>query len=195
MRIWSIQNKAAWKYLKQHGELSAKPCHQSDQWPKAYDWMRNQLINRVGPPPTVATVPLWGWHQWQGEKTKRPDLRSIRHHWQPAGEYVMIECGIPERQVLLSDFDAWHIVLYDVFLGLNENDSDNFDERLKRHGWKICKPIPVALITAQRKSWERIFDLEALSNEYWGVIEDKSIQTCFWELRLEQVISHKEFTS
>jgi len=46
-----------------------------------------------------------------------------------------------------------------------------------------------------RNSWSRVFDLEALDSDYWGSIESKSIQASFWRIELNQVKSHKPFTS
>lgn len=98
MRIWSIQNIETWEVLMREGRLTAKPYHQSDNWPHAYDWMREKMCERLGRPSTSNAAPLWGWYQWCSI-SKRPDLRSLRHHWGPDGNHVMIECELPDNAV------------------------------------------------------------------------------------------------
>jgi len=195
MRIWSIQSEKAWDYLNHHGTLKANAAHRSGEWPHAYDWMYDQLIQRIGPPAHNDIVPLWGWYQWAGENLRRPDLRSLRHHWGPNGDYIMIECEIPDNEILLSDHDAWHVPLGNSYLAFNEAEDNQFDKKLKQAGWKYGQPRPQSLLPEIHKSWERIFDLEALSGEYWGLMKDKSIQASFWDIRLDQVKSAKLFTS
>lgn len=195
MKIWSIQNIKAWEVLKRKGRLTAKPYHQADCWPHAYDWMREQLVDRIGSPPTENSAPLWGWYQWSNINNKRPDLRSLRHYWGPAGQHVMIEYEIPDNEVLLSDQGAWNNTIHNSYLALNDAEDDQFNERLKQSGWQIDQPIPDHLLSEIHKSWERIFDLEALDGEFWGAVQDKSIQASFWEIRMDQVLSNKLFTS
>jgi len=108
MRIWSIQSEEAWKHLNRHGCLEAKRHHSESAWTHAYEWMCDQLAERIGEPSHADAMPLWGWYQWAGATKKRPDLRFVRHHWGPEGNHVMIECEFPDDQVLLSDHDAWH---------------------------------------------------------------------------------------
>ena len=107
----------------------------------------------------------------------------------------MIECELPDDQVLLSDHDAWHIPLNDGFLALDDHDINRFDFFLKKSGWQRGEPIPEPFRSELHKSWELIFDLKSLDNEHWGFISQKSIQASFWEIAIDQVKSHKAFTS
>jgi len=194
MRIWFIQSREAWEHLNKAGFLESNRHHSENSWPHAYDWMRDQLAKRVGEPVRSDAMPLWGWYQWCNV-SKRPDLRLLRHHWGPEGNHVMIECELPDGEVLLSDHDAWHITLNDSYLPLNVDDDQQFGEKLRRAGWQAGSPKPDHLLPEIQKSWERIFDLEALGGEYWGPMESKSIQASFWRIELSQVKSHKPFTS
>lgn len=195
MIIWSIQNEAAWNSLQKEGRLIAKAHHQADGWPEAYSWMTDQLVKRVGPAPSKNAVPLWGWHQWQNAEKNKPDLRSVRHHWQPSGNYLLLEFDIPEDEVLLSDFDAWHIPLNEGYLSIDEEADKAFDEKLKQYGWQAGQPKPKALLPEIHKSWELIFDLDTLAEPYWHPTPKKSIQACFWQIRVEQLLAVKPFTS
>lgn len=58
-------------------------------------------------------MPLWGWYQCHDAGRKRSDLRTSRYAHAP-GEYVLIECELPDASVVLSDFDAWHFWQLDL---------------------------------------------------------------------------------
>lgn len=202
MRIWSIQSEQAWEHLKRYGCLMARRDHRAEDWSHAYDWMRDQLVRRIGAPPHDDVEPLWGWYQWGG-KSKRPDLRFIRHHWGPEGNHVLIECELPDDSVLLSDHDAWHCVLNDGYLALDEQKDSAHDslrrtyERKTSHAklGTLAKRRLERLKRNRQESWELIFDLDALDNDYWGTMNSKSIQACFWKISLDHVKSCKPFTS
>lgn len=84
----------------------------------AYNWLAGQMRKRVGPPVDVH-YPIWVWHMydWRHEKLdlRRAAFRNYRH------ARVCIELEIPDTAVLLSNEDAWHIVLNNGFYG----DADN----------------------------------------------------------------------
>lgn len=195
MRIWTIQNEAAWEYLICYGKLQAESQHQFDEWPHAYDWMRDQLIKRVGHPPRKDVAPLWGWFHWANANKKRPDIRSLRHHWKPAGDYILIECDLSDNHVILSDFHAWNVILGGSYLGRSDEECDDFEKALAACGWKRGNPIPDKLKGWLYRSWERVIDMKELEEPYWHDMKKKSIQACFWEIRMDQILSHKSFTS
>jgi len=143
MRIWSIQSREAWEHLNAHGHLEASKRHSTSSWPHAYDWMREQLTERVGEPSHSDAMPLWGWYQWAGVAKKCPDLRFVRHHWGPEGNHVLIECELPNDQVLLSDHDAWHVIIGNGFLSLTEQEEDFFRKRKRwaESGMRNLAPI------------------------------------------------------
>lgn len=194
MKIWSIQSDEAWESLKHNGRLCAYAHHQASQWPEAYRWMTDQMHERIGPPPKNTMVPLWGWYQWAGTERKRPDLRTLRHHWGPEGNYVLLECEINDQHVLLSDFDAWHVILGKGFLGLDESEDTHFSH-IERMGKKNLQKFGSYLNKKIKRSWGRVFDMEALNSDYWGKMEQKSIQACFWSLHIDQIRSAKPFCS
>ncbi|WP_019121638.1 hypothetical protein [Brevibacillus massiliensis] len=61
--------------------------------------------------------------------------------------------GITGYHVLLSDFDAWHCVLTNGFLAVDEDEWDAFYRG--------------ELEMTKEQSWERIFDFESLKKEPW----------------------------
>jgi hypothetical protein len=45
------------------------------------------------------------------------------------------------------------------------------------------------------QSWQRIIDVDALTESDWNSMETKSIQACFWRLDLNQVKAAKWFAT
>ncbi|MBV1901798.1 MAG: DUF3841 domain-containing protein [Kordiimonadaceae bacterium] len=192
MKFWTFQTLAAWEFLQQHGYLEARRHHQADGWPFAYEWMREQLSERIGPPREDDVVPLWGFSQWEGILRKRPDLRSLRHHWGGGGEYVRLECDLPESDLLASDHSAWHIALNNGYMHYEETDDedlsiewDDYDKQTS------CSSDNVKAVVA--KSWEKLFDLEALKRPLWHGAAQRTIQVVFWRLPMEAVCDVKQW--
>jgi len=157
--------------------------------------MRHQLTKRVGQPPHPEAAPPWGWFHWEGEARKRPDLRVVRHYWKPPGEYVLLECELPDAAVMLSDFDAWHIILNNQYVSISDEDEAAYLAARKQYDAVPSEELAENLRTAFYRSWERIIDMDALAEPDWHAMEKKSIQACFWKLDLDQVKSYRLFTS
>lgn len=102
MRLWTFQSEAAWQVLQRDGVLHA-PTHEDYILHK---WMAEQMMQRVGPPPTGADAPLWLWHRRGAKHGPPPRLTSESAVWD-APQYVRLEIEVPERAVLLSDYWAW----------------------------------------------------------------------------------------
>lgn len=175
-----------------HGVLRATRAHQDDSWPEAYAWIERQLIKRVGPPPQEDAAPLWGWFQCHDASRKRPDLRAVRHWYQPA-EYVLIECELPEEGVMLSDYEAWHIILNGGYVRINEEDENEYRELRRQCDQTPSDSLGDKLRRRFYSSWDRVIDMEELTEDDWVPMEKRSIQACFWELRQEQIDSVKHF--
>jgi len=195
MRIWTIQTKAAWDALNTDGVLRARAEHQSTDWPDAYGWMRDQMIARIGPPSATDAAPLWGWQRWRNKARPRPDLRAIRHYWHPPGPYVLIECELPSHTVVLSDFDAWHIVLNNSYVSVSEEDDESYEAQARSYYEKPDEQALAALRDRFYRSWERIIDMHELPEPYWHGDEKRSVQACFWQIERDQVRSAKLFNS
>lgn len=189
MTLWTIQSIEAWQVLKASRILSCNNQLIEKEFFEAYVWMAQQMEKRIPFPRPGNALPLWAWYQWDGERRKRPDLRSSGHL--PRGERgVRIEFQIRDDWVLLSDFDLWHYVLNYWYLPQSLADEELFEMKLAEHGLSFydTKPLPDPTFhDAIRQSWERIFDLECEVDDFVYPKEKKSIQATFWELRLEDV--------
>lgn len=148
----------------------------------ASQWMREQVVARLGPPPAGITYPIWAWKVWEHDRP-RPDLRASRRHFPSGTLGALIAFTCEENQALLSDFINWHDVLSNHYLAYDEQ------EYLKVYGAGQREPEPARI----RKSWERIFDLAGGAPAFWGPVKERRIQATLWCVRLDQVRSVKWF--
>ncbi len=130
--------------------------------------------------------------QWRNQATPRlarrsPSLRGRR--------YDTIECELPTRKVVLSDFEAWHFVLDNWYLALSEEGRNQHDDTEKLVARSPTAELREELKRTRNHSWGRIFDLDLLKEPWHCDTKDNMIQACFWELRLEQVTSTKWLAS
>ena len=144
------------------------------------------MIKRIGERPSGVEYSVWAWFQWT-EKRKKPDLRNERwgNGWK--GErFVLMEIEIPDKDVLLSDFDAWSIILVTGLLSNTEEE-----DRLLESKYSSLSEIEQKKMKSQ--NWEGVFDISKVNNEWMR--KGESIQATFWELRKEQVKKVKMFVA
>jgi len=193
IRLWTIQPPHIWNALQEQGWLLVDPNHSEfadhrDDFPDAYEWMRVQMAQRI--PGYAGYYPWWAYQHFL-------DLRFYRWHTAPHGQRLMrLELAVPEKQVILSAYGAWHSVLGGEYLpeAVAWEDAEqelnawqearthqnlNRDERDPR-----CDPWK----TQMQASWERIFDVEARR-------PTETIQATFECLKLAEVVKVTEFTS
>lgn len=163
MKLWTSQSAAAWAELQSKGVLRAPFSVTTaadpdwDYFKEPYNWMREQMIARsILPPQDHQDIyPLWAWRdhvvafeEWARHK-RRPKF------WGP--QNVLLEVDIPDNQVLLSDYELWHLVL---------NGSHATPE--------------------ERAEWPRlVLDLSWEDPYYRSA--NPLVQATFWELRMDQV--------
>ena len=111
MRLWTIQGIEIYKQL-QRDEVAycTEPAWADDEkFLKAYDWMAEQMRQRIGEPPIKdIKYPMWAWYQYTSAKSKKPSRSYLDIE---KGISVYMEIEIPDNEVLLSDFSNWHNVL------------------------------------------------------------------------------------
>jgi len=158
------------------------------------------MEQRIGPRPRPSIYPLWAWLQWRGIAHRKPDLCSPGHL--PDGTRgVRLACEVSDDQLLLSDFQLWHVPLNYGYLALTEAEDKAFEAELVSHGIVDTPGEPLSdPIYHQRilDSWEPIFDLDTVHSKDWlggETREEKSIQATFWSLSLSQVREVTVFTS
>lgn len=174
--LWTIQTEEAYHEFVKTGILRANEDHLfcGDDLRFAYDWLSLQMVHRIGAPPENVHYPVWAWYQWEG-KRKRMDQR-LSGYAKRGTPLVQITFEAETNSFLLSDFDAWHIVLANQYLANNEAEWDKFYEVNPHPDQADVKP-----------SWERIFDLFHYTPDWNREPEKKSIQATLWQIEMSQV--------
>ncbi|WP_315122009.1 DUF3841 domain-containing protein [uncultured Clostridium sp.] len=204
MKLWTIQNKVAYKKFKDTGILRADKNFIYDDMLFYYSWMSDEMKKRIGLPTSEnIEYPIWAWYQWKDDKHKRPDLRCSGH-LEKGAKGVLLELEVEEENVLLSDFFAFNSILNHGYIANSEEEFDKFYDELESYGYNhqdlqstnIKSDILDQFKLKLFQSWEKIFDLERDVDEDWeGKNEDKPIQATMWKLKWEQVVSVKKFIS
>lgn len=93
---------------------------------------------------------------------------------------VRLTISLQEEDVLVSDFDKWHIVLNDTFCSDNELEDEHFEQNI--------------LYITKVESWERIFDLDRPRDiEWWGKSEDAEYQGVTGRIELSSIMKVEHF--
>lgn len=174
MILWTIQNEQAYLSMLKTGTLRADEKFVYDGFSDAYSWMMEQMTMRIGKAPDGVVSPVWAWYQWVG-KRKRPDMRTHGRSFSSKGVPIaLITVDVPDKYVLLSDFDYWHVVLNNGDLIFPLSDVE-YPEAVKK------------------KSLEKIFDIScAFDGEEHLTL---STQATLWEIKQEWVQRVEHFIS
>lgn len=192
MRLYIIQPLKMWQQWQRQGVLHTNADYIDLDFLPAYRWMAEQMTQRLGLPPTGCELPIWAWYQWLNVKRAKPDLRT--GGFLPAGQIgVRICLMIDEQQVLLSDFDLWHYVLNQWYLGTTLADMEAFEVQYGQINNAHQTGLPTAAQQKIHASWQRIFDVDWHSPGIADPKPAKSLQATIWEVRLEQVVSCETF--
>lgn len=189
MRLWTIQGIEIYEQLAKEGvTYCTKPAWGDEEnFMYAYHWMAEQMRKRIGEPPIEGIeYPLWAWFQYDSAKKNKPPRNT---NIVPEGLSVYMEIEIPEDEVLLSDFNDWH-------LPLNRGPVRNWKKIWKKIDMQDriagrsldFMEYPQDLRQEIDNSWEGIFDLDRREK---GVKHkcNRSIQATFWALYPENVVS------
>lgn len=205
MVLWTLQHEAAYVSLQRNGCLCANEqtlCFQPEDGHcySAYLWLSKQFATKVPSPSPAVRFPIWAWLRREG-KSGKPDMRESGHA-KRGTPLVRLKIDVPEKEVLLSDFNLWHFVLNYWYLPANESDGEEFDQFLDEHGLTFqalqdFNQQTSDLFYAREKiesSWERIFDISREDDGYlYGSNSRKSIQAIFWRLSASQILSAEHF--
>ena len=153
---------------------------------RSYDWMMNQMDQKIGLRPSPETYPTWAYYQWYGPDKKKPDLRYSGHRcFAEKRTCALMTIEIPDNEVLLSDYDTWHCVLNCWYLGEEKRSDELWDIK---NDLKVCSDFndyPEWMQIELEKSWHNIFDMES-SRKYFEIpVEQQIIQATFWEIKPE----------
>jgi len=149
MRFWTIQTYEAWEDAVSLGQLVGNPKYIWDDFLQPYHWMMEQMRKRLAN--YHGEYPVWLW-------PNRPDLR-YSGYVSKGKKAVLLEVDLKIEYVLLSEFQAWHLVLCNEYLSLTEEEDMLFETGKNS--------------MSKEESWERIFEYKELKQyEYWEGEED-----------------------
>lgn len=188
MRIWTIQSNEVIDIIEKNGEYICDPAKDSAIlcfW-DAYIWMCIQMDKKKIYHPEKCLLPIWGWYRREF-KNKKPDLR-FGGYAKRGTKCVCIELEIPDEDVLLSDFYAWHSVL---------NNSPFIDKETEEE-WeaefdRIDALSPVRYEEEKLQSWQKIFDIESVENSFMK--KGCYVQATFWKIKKEYIKKVQYFTA
>lgn len=182
MKLWTIQPEEVYNLIMTKGiyRCNGLKSELINEWNYgvAYDWISQQMRNRIGLAPEGVKYPVWAWHT-MNFKHKRPDMRKseFRHIAKP---YVLMEIEMPDNDVLLSDEVSWHFVLNDVYYpdAESEEEFDRVYNLYETQSHDIQHQM-------KHESWNKVLDIGFHSEYNW---RDEYIQATFWELKKENVL-------
>lgn len=186
MVLWTIQPIEVYNYLLEKGTYTCDGRKVDPFFRERYKWLCKEMRKKIGKPPKNVNFPIWAWHT-RDFKHKKPDLRN-NDYGQKGEKLACIEIEIPDNEVLLSDFDAWHFVLNKWYLNTDCWDKETFD---KDHEWLD------SLTQSERnkvieESWQGVFNLDPKETSWCA--RGKWIQATFWELKKENIKKVRFFT-
>lgn len=183
MILWTIQHIGAWEKAERSGVLRSDARRTWHSFRQAYRWMAAEMNDQVGPPPRGVRHPVWAWFQYENARQRRPDLRCAEHL--PRGTSgVLLEFAMPDREVLLSDFDLWHYVLNRWYLPATLRECRRIDKLSYDEQPRGAE---------MEASWSRIFDLGWSLRDVADPRPEKKIQAAVWEVPLASVKSVQFF--
>lgn len=192
MRLWTLQPACVLNELENTGTFICditKTENTEDCFKDAYNWLVIEMEKRIGKKPPNVSYPIWAWHttNW---KHKKPDLRHFAYasSVKKGEKYACIEIEVPDEEVVLSDFDAWHYVLNKWFL----DDSTNEEEWDESHEWYDSLPM-YEKENVLKESWQKIFDISPLDSTW--KLRGYYIQATFWEFKKEYIKKVQFYTT
>lgn len=191
MKLWTIQTKEFYDVLQKNGVVycDRESCF-CKEYREMYDWMANEMRKYIGNPsiPEVR-YPIWAWYQYTSRKKPKPPV-SPKMLASDQEEGVILEIEIPDDEVLLSDFGLWHVPLNGHPISDDKNLMYRFKAfRAMQGGSCDFEDYPEELQHDIMLIWSAIFDLRTKLGKWIAkAMWNRSIQACFWVLKLEQVI-------
>lgn len=165
------------------GKSQTCPMEFSDQEPLfrlAYEWMKDAMDEAGVKGREPGINPWWCWIQTSADQTCPTDV-------EPDDTSVLLELSLDPKDVLLSDFDMWHVPL-NYWLNGEGDEAEAFEKKLELAGLNIYKnkPLPEPFHASVQASWRDIFCLDRV-NGYTCELKDKTIQGVFWKMRPENI--------
>ena len=184
MNLCTLVSETAWLSMLERGYLVCDDMSMAtiSDWLFAYEWMMEQMTQRIGPPSPDVKLPLWAWYRYYGGKRK-PFTSGWRE--EKGHKIYRLDFEADAAQVLVSDFTDWHCVLNNSYLGVSLADYDAYEAAFDLPD--LSPALEAKAKAIKRKSWETIFDLELVKVFGERVEKRECIQACLWRIELSQI--------
>ena len=148
----------------------------------AYHFMIQNMYKKNIKGKGHSLFPFWGWSKFAGKNIPELTKKDKKKLDFKKRKDCLITFSIDPRDILLSEFDSWNVVINNKFLNTATNDADY--DKIEA----IFNSLnPEVQYIEKINSWNKIFDLSLFNNDYIGHAE--YVQGTFWEIRPENVIS------
>lgn len=185
MRLWTVQPEEVYKQLLQNGSLKAEvsksECLEGGNckcFVDAYKWLIEQMEKRGYNKPKGYEIPWWAWYRLNGKNEITSEIETL---CTPRKKFKLLELEVPDKYVLLSDYDAWHYVLNKWWY----DDSTCDEEWEKNRDWFDALPYSEQE-RLEKESWQKIFDIRIRESE-WNS-NGLYVQAVFWVLKADYIV-------
>ena len=189
-RLVTVQPLVVWERLRREKCLfvdSAQPGFAEKHYRPAYDWLREQMQQRL-----CGYGGHYPWWAWMGHEPKCP----MKGAWVYGdGEIlVRLELSIAPERLLVSEFSAWHHPLNGTYLPLSCAETEAWETECQtRTGQDFAwlADLPPDLQARVHRSWERCLDPVVMEESEFFL--QGLYQAAFEELHLTDVTKMTRF--
>lgn len=183
MILWTTQPASALEQIDTAGVFRCDPGRsfnltKPDSLKKPYQWLTERMRERIGDPPRGVVSPIWAWYIWDYEH-RCPEADSPAFLVR-AEEKVLLTLDVPEGELVLTDFDAWH----GVMMGGYVSAARTAEECDREAAW-LDGLDGAPLDEAIRRSWDNVFLTDPVRED--GIVRGRYVQATFWEIRKEYI--------
>ena len=184
MIVWTFQPASILKEIERTGTFRCDPDRsfnltKENDLKASYAWLMDQMEKRIGPKPEGVASPVWAWHTWDFERRcPDPDSGAFLESREPKAALTL---DIPEKELVLTDFDAWQLVMNGNYLSDVIGSEEEFEEQLSR----LERLSEEELSKETELSWQRVFNVEPLDSD--SFTRGRYVQATFWEIRREYI--------
>lgn len=178
MILWTTQPASALEQIEKTGVFRCDPSRsfnltKPDSLKKPYEWLTGKMRERIGDPPRGVVSPIWAWYIWDYEhRCPEPDSPAFLLR---SEEKVLLTLDVPESELVLTDFDAWHGVMMGGYVS-----GARTMEECEREASRLDDLDGAALEEAIRRSWDNVFLTDVVRAD--GIVRGRYVQATFWEI-------------
>lgn len=184
MIVWTFQPASILEEIERTGTFRCDPDRsfnltKENNLKGQYAWLMDQMEKRIGPRPEGVTYPVWAWHTWDfGRRCPDPDSGAFLESREPKAALTL---DLPEEGVVLTDFDAWQLVMNGNYVSDVIGTEEAFEKMLS---W-LEALSEEDLRKETERSWQRVFNTEPYDSDSFS--RGRYVQATFWEIRREYI--------